>query len=735
MIRRTALVALALAACVAAVQAAAPRFWRLEGTSALLEGELDGLSLDSEGRLRLGPAAETLYDLETPNAWSVAPGDDGVFYVGTGNEGRLYRVEGNEGRVIFDAEELEIHGVAVGSDGTVYAGTSPDGAVYAIAPDGSSRVFFDPEETYIWDLEIDRAGNLVVATGGEGRVYRVDPDGVAETLLSSSETHILSLALDGDQRVYAGSAPEGIVYRIDGAGKAFVLLDSDFREIKGLVVGDDGAVFAAAVDGGAPSPPAKTETPSSPAVETPKPVAQVTVTESFAVATTTPPATGTVSGVPTSGSAAAARGAVIRVEREGAIETLWSSPEDVPHSLANSDEGILVGTGEKGKVYRVQEDGRWVLLATLDARQVTALAPRPAGPTVVVTSNPARVTLLSRESAEEGRFVSSVHDAEGVAAWGRLRWEGNAPDGTEVLLATRSGNTSNPDATWASWIDTTPGQRPVVSIRSESARFLQIRLTLVGKGETTPVIEAMSAAYLQRNLRPRVDSITVYPPGQVFQKPISVSGEPEILGLDPDPADGQNPSGPSPATPATAYSRKLQRPGLRTFAWSATDPNGDQLLYDVQYRAVGDERWRPLRERLSEAVLAWDTTSVADGRYVIRVTASDAPDNPLSLALTDDEDSASFAVDNTPPTIEAVLEDGRRIRATARDAGTAIGRLELAVDAGRWQEVYPTDGINDSRMETYSFSVPVGPGAGPHVVVLRVSDRLGNAATARVDVP
>jgi hypothetical protein len=276
----------------------------------------------------------------------------------------------------------------------------------------------------------------------------------------------------------------------------------------------------------------------------------------------------------------------------------------------------------------------------------------------------------------------------------------------------------------------------VGSIRSESARFLQIRMTLVGDGGTTPTVEALSAAYLQRNLRPRVDSITVHPPGQVFQKPISVSGEPEILGLDRDPGEESPDASAQPqATPATVYSRKLRRQGLQTFAWQASDPNGDRLVFDVQYRAVGDERWRPLRSGLTEAVLTWDTTSVADGRYVIRVTASDAPDNPPSIALSAHEDSSSFAVDNAPPTLDAALEEGRRIRATARDAGTPIGRMELAVDAGRWQEVYPTDGINDSLQETYDFPVPASAGDGPNVVVLRVSDRLGNVATARVDVP
>jgi len=334
--------------------------------------------------------------------------------------------------------------------------------------------------------------------------------------------------------------------------------------------------------------------------------------------------------------------------------------------------------------------------------------------------------------------VSEVRDAEAVAAWGRLRWEGAAPAGAEVRLETRSGNTSTPDTTWTRWTEVA-AEAPVGAIRSESARFLQIRLTLVGRDGATPEIEALSAAYLQRNLRPRVTSVTVHPPGQVFQKPISVSGEPEILGLEPDASERRRAERPAtPIAPVTAFSRKFQQKGLQTFAWTAEDPNGDALIYDVQYRALGDTRWRSLRGGLTEPVLAWDTTAVPDGRYLVRVTASDAPDNPVSLALTSHDDSTSFQVDNAPPTLAASLVDGGgsdRIRATARDAGSPIRRLEISVDAGHWQEVYPTDGINDSREEVYEFPIPAGGGIGPHVVVLRVSDRLGNVASGRVDVP
>jgi sugar lactone lactonase YvrE len=217
--RRTVFALAALAvATVPGLHAAGPQFWRLEGARTFLEGDIEGLSLDSDGRLRLGASPRPLFDPEAPNAWCVARDARGVLYVGTGNDGRVLRVDGTKGSVLFDAEELEVHAVAVGPDGRVYAATSPHGAVYAIDAAGKATRFFDPEETYVWALAFDRAGALYVATGGEGRVYRVSPDGKAETVLASTETHILSLATDARGSAYAGSAPEGLVYRIESTG-------------------------------------------------------------------------------------------------------------------------------------------------------------------------------------------------------------------------------------------------------------------------------------------------------------------------------------------------------------------------------------------------------------------------------------------------------------------------------------------------------------------------------------
>jgi hypothetical protein len=732
-------VALAFLALALPLGAAQPQFWKIEGARDFLDGDTKGLSVDSEGRVRLAPATRLLHDPEAPNVWCLAHDAKGTLYAGTGNDGKVFKVEAGKGSLFFDAAELEVHALAVGPDGRVYVGTAPSGKVYAVEPGGRATTFFDPPEKYIWALLFDKAGNLLVATGAEGKIYRVDPKGKAQIVLTSPDTHILSLATDDRGNVYAGSSPNGIIYRLDAAMKVFVVHDSAYREVKAIDVGPDGSLYAAAVDGKPKDEATRPSAPTPPQVQ-PGPTAEVTVTESFAVL---PPAGGVLAPPlrgPEGPAPGTAKGAVLRILPSGEVDTLWSSPDETPHSLVRSGDAVLVGTGNKGKLYQVRDNRTWTMLMVLPADQVTGLARGSAGGVLLATSNPGRIYAVESAAATKGTFTSKIKDTETVSGWGRLRWEASLPGGTEIEIQARSGNTGSPDSTWSDW--SAPFRhREGDPVTSERARFLQVRAELTGKDGLSPVLDTITVAYLQRNLRPQVQSITVHPPGEVFQKPISITGEMEVLGLEP----GQAPERGSAAAaarasmpPVTSYSRRLYQKGIQTFSWKADDPNGDTLVYEVHYRAVGDSKFRLLRKGLTEPVLAWDTSTVPNGRYVIRVTASDAPSNPSALALAGDKESVPFDVDNTPPVVTATLAHRGapiRIRVVAKDDSSIIRKTEYSVDGGRWEEVHPTDGINDSLEETYEITLDSLPGPGPHVVVVRAYDLLGNSATARVDVP
>ncbi|HEY7513321.1 MAG TPA: PQQ-binding-like beta-propeller repeat protein, partial [Vicinamibacteria bacterium] len=431
------------------LHAAQPQFWRIEGARDFLEGDVQALSVDSEGRVRLAPASKLLHDPEVPNLWATAQDAKGTLYAASGNDGKVFKIEGGKASLFFDAPELEAHAVAVGPDGRVFVGTGPDGKVYAIDASGRSSTYFDPGDKYVWALAFDRAGNLFVGTGAEGKVYRVDSAGKAQIVLTTAETHILALAVDAKGNLYAGSAEGGVVYRIDPALKVFVVLDSPYREVKALLAGDDGSIFVAAVDG-KPKDAAPTAVPVPPMVPAGTPVAvpEVTVTESFAVLA---PSAGPVPGSPRPADASGPpKGALLRILPSGEVDTLWTSSEDTPHALAASADGVFVGTGNKGKLFRVRNDRTWSMLAALPAEQVTALLRTRSG-AVLATSNPGRLYSLPETPGGEGTFVSKVKDTEAVSAWGRLRWEGKHPSGSEILVQTRSGNTASPDSTWTDW--------------------------------------------------------------------------------------------------------------------------------------------------------------------------------------------------------------------------------------------------------------------------------------------
>jgi hypothetical protein len=250
---------------------------------------------------------------------------------------------------------------------------------------------------------------------------------------------------------------------------------------------------------------------------------------------------------------------------------------------------------------------------------------------------------------------------------------------------------------------------------------------LTGSGGQSPILTSVSAAYLPRNTRPTVDSVTVHPPGVVFQRPFP-TGDPELAGTE----GGPDPRTIAPGTPTVgqALGRRTYQKSLQTFVWQARDADGDRLQYALSYRREGDTGWTPLKAGLTDDVFTWDTTTVPDGTYVIKVTASDATGNAPALALSGERESQSFDIDNTPPAVEvapAASGTPPTVRFTIRDGHSPVQRVEFSSAGDRWRQAYPADGLLDSREER--FELALEPGARFPVVV-RATDALGNIATA-----
>jgi hypothetical protein len=433
------------------------------------------------------------------------------------------------------------------------------------------------------------------------------------------------------------------------------------------------------------------------------------------------------------------KGAVYRIAPDGVWDEVWESRDDSPYDLVfDQNASLIVATGNKGKLYRLEGDPlKPTLITRAAAQQVTALYKDSRGRIYYATANPGKLYRLSSDRATRGTYESDARDAQTIATWGALSWHGTTPTGTKIEVSTRSGNTETPDDTWSAWSPAATKQEGT-TIANPKARYVQWRAVLTGTRTESPVLTSVTVAYLQRNLRPTVRSITLSPPGIVFQKPFS-SGEPELAGFEdqwtPDRRLAQ--AAAQQGTGGSQLGRRSYQKGLQTIQWKADDDNDDELSYDVLYRREGETAWKTLRKGMTESILVWDTTTVPNGTYFVKIVASDAPSNPLSNALAGEMDSAAFEIDNTPPAIiitSVRMVGGRTlISFDVKDDHSPVQRVEFSSDGQRWRGVFPVDGIADSREE--HFELPIDGELGEKGLTLRASDTMNNIATAHVDKP
>jgi hypothetical protein len=742
------LIGVAIGAFVCAAdspQASSSKFFQAATQADFLKGEVTNLSLDSQGRLTLGPATELVYETSAPFLWALTPGPDGSLFVGTGNEGKVFRVDPQgRGSLFFDAPELEVHALAPAPNGGLYVATSPDGRIYKVDRDGKDSVFFDPEDKYIWSLALDSSGNLFAGTGEKGLIYKIAPDGKGARFYDTKATHVTSLAFDQSGNLLVGTGTPGRVLRVDAEGWGFVLLDSPYEEIRTIRLGSRGLVYVAALSGrpstGAAGAGNSDSGNTPPAADNSRPLTPSVSVEvtSFAVIDTG--SSGAAASPQSSReSRRGSRGAVYRIAPDGLWDQLWDSHDDAPYDLTFAADGTLVvGTGNKGKIYRLVGDPvRPSLVARGAAQQITSFYKDARGRTYYATANPGKLFRLSEDRATRGTYESEPRDAQMVSTWGSLSWRGVSGGGNQIEVSTRSGNTETPDDTWSPW---SPPYKSAdgSSIVSPKARYLQWRAVLTGKGDG-PVLTSITAAYLQRNIRPQVRSITVHPPGIVFQKPFT-TGEPELAGFDDQTTPDRKLASAAmtgQASGSPALGRRTYQKGLETLIWKADDENDDDLIYDVLYRREGETEWKALRRAMNESILVWDTTAVPNGTYFVKVVASDGPSNPAGTALVGELDSSALEIDNTPPAIviqSVKFENGRTtISFDVKDDHSAVSRVEFSSDGQHWRGVFPKDGVADSKDEHYELVVDGE--LGELGLAFRASDVMNNVANGHVDRP
>jgi sugar lactone lactonase YvrE len=721
------------------------RSWEQFKFDDLSKGTATGVAIRSTGGLELAPAFRAISTTPSTYIWSIAADQSGNLYAATGGPARVYRITPQgQSSTIFEPQELQVQALAVDKNGILYAATNPDGKVYRIehvsaaakaktetdkntsASEFSASVYFDPHTKYIWDLTFDSSGNLYVATGDHGEIFRVTPKGEHSVFFKSDEAHIRVLAVDAKGNLIAGSDGSGLVYQIKPSGEGFVLYSAPKKEITALAIDKAGNIYAAGVGekraGG--SPPIFT-----PPIQTPTPVPSGAPQPGSIVLNVNPVPSGMASSIPLPGSGASGGSEIYRIALDGSPSKVWGSREDLVYALAFDSSGrLLAGTGNRGHVFAVTGEDRFVDLLKVSATQVTAFAEASSGGLYVSTSNLGKVFLLGGSPDSQGEYQSDVFDAKVFSRWGRAELRGAG----QVELFARSGNVDNPDRNWSPW--------KAVDLQKDSqlnvppARFIQWKAVLHA-GSVPPSAESVLLNYLPKNVAPDFDeaNVQVGVRYQPLPKPAAV---PDAAGT----AGGNPPARFDVPPPTTHDSDSI---GVK---WTVHDDNDDQMIYSVFYRGDGETRWLLLKEGVTDKFYSFDASLLPDGGYTVRVTASDAPSHSPGQALTSTRDSARFEVDTTPPRItdlKATLEGSQiQVDFHAVDGFSNIKRAEYSVDAQDWQYVEPVGQLADSKSASYNFQAPVPTEAAghaaetkssstDHVVVVRVYDRFDNMSSAK----
>lgn len=756
-------------------------------SSEMLKGKTEKVVISSRGTIQLGRAARSLVD-EFDNftdVWSINSivVSGGTVYFGTSPNGGIYKYSLNKISKIYPLEDKEQVDGSNNEESPNDESTSeePDNSVeaeehlsnehiFAMTTDIAGRLLvgisgdkcrlcrFEADEMeiisepndakYIFAISVDKTGNIYLGTGPEGKIYKLDPLGKRTQLVyDSRDKNILSIAIGPDGSIYAGSDSRGLIYKIDPASKgAKVLYDSEQPEIAALLFpsqsnnntnNDDKDTsetisslyaaatsakivqtqrqFAASIPAG--PPPGRPETADDQEEQeedgdddnqedqtSSKPngggrrleIANTEQPASTKPAQPVPPIRRSTR--PTSASN------IYKITQDGFVTEIFKESA-VFLCLGQHDKKLLVGTGNNAQLFCVDpaSEQQAVIYEDEQAVQITAIA--VSGDVVYLgTANPAKLIKLDSGFAPEGTYISDLIDAEQPAKWGKLQLEADIPADCKVLMSSRSGNVKDiNDPTFSPWTDLVEITEPV-QLQCPLGRFCQYKLVLQSEnGEQSPLIREIAVASTVPNLAPQIESVTI-----------------DRL-------------------------RTASKTGTFKISYRTTDENDDKLIYKIDFRKLGRTTWIELKDDLEASSFEWDGKTVEDGRYEVRVTASDERSNTTLTKMTGSRISDPIVVDNTGPIpVETKMTSMSRnnqrymvFETEIMDQLSAIEKLEYTIDSNAdWITTVPDDLVYDTTKEHFTIKIETEKdlSKGDHILTIRVSDAVGNTTYKTYDI-
>ncbi|MCX6375825.1 MAG: hypothetical protein NTU88_07315, partial [Armatimonadetes bacterium] len=437
---------------------------------------------------------------------------------------------------LCDSGEIYVWCVQPDGKGGIYAGTGNHGIIYKVAADGTSSVLYDSPELEIQSLRTDSAGNVYAGTAPNGVIYKIAPDGKASVLFDAGEKYITALALDGKGNLYAATGDKCKVYKISPDGKAETVLDSSEYHALSLAVDKDDNVYVGTGQNGI--------------------IYKITPVGGASVLYDAEEDAVTALGIDSKGALYAGtspKGVIYKLAPGATPKAIYDKADKAILGICADDLGNVYAVNA-ANVFKITPDEKVCTLGNERDLQFLSIAIGD-GRLYAGTGNVGSVYTAEIGKAIEGTYESPVHDCGLPSKWGTVSWTADIADGTSTELQTRTGNDAEPDSTWSDW----SGQYAAsgATVISPPGRYVQYRVTLkTSSPAASPKVKDISIVYLPRNQAPKL-TLT-------------------------DPKGGE------------------KWAGKKTIKWTATDPDKDNLSYEVFYSNDSGATWKPLGDKVQK---------------------------------------------------------------------------------------------------------------------------------------
>ena len=618
-------------------------------------GTYNGIMLTEQGSLVLAPIIEKDGAIDGKFIWKIYPSADGSMYAAiSGNGAELYKRNAGESDFnlfVKSTNESAFTSVISDDSGNIYAATGPYARIIKYDNAGNEIWSKNVDDTYIWDMKFDNNGNLYAAAGGNNaRVLKITSAGNITEILKTDEQHAMSLYFDSkNNKLYVGTAGRGLVLAIDLA------TNLENPSSKTLYDTAQNEVYAITMDnignlyfGTATREPSYLILPSI-----------------------------IDGGKSADDSAKEFRNSLYKADTNGTVQRLFFLNQTLVFALSSdNDNNIYFITGDNADIYKINgNDGLISYIGGLDNKILSTFSATKDGLYFAV-SKTGEIYKMQNNNLSEGSFVSDTLDLRFLSKLGSLNAMTTVPEGSDISFEVRTGNVARVDNTWSDFVPIAEDGK----INVPDGRFMQFRVKMkTSNSESVPVLSSMDFTYIENNLPPDVlnGGLTTH-----YKQ--------------------QNDSNETTKSPQLEENETM-------IYWKGSDPNGDKLIYDLEYRLKGERNYRKLANNLENSYFRFKSYLMPSGIYDFKITASDRHDNPIDLSKTKTLEVLNIKYDNDPPEIFdfTVNTEGnsRKITFRVEDKLSFLKTVRYSEITEEWHYIIPDDKVLDSMSENFTIII------------------------------